>query len=157
MAFDIPRIKTLIAVAAQAQVDELELSEAGTGIRILRLAEPAWPIVPDIAVAEPLASIPSAPPAMKVQAQSEAPARPASLHTVTAFMAGTFYRSITPGGDPLVQEGAAVEPGTVLGVLESMKIMNEISCECQGVVKHILCENGQVVSAGQPLFELQEG
>ena len=78
------------------------------------------------------------------------------LDPLTAFMAGTFYRSITPGGEPLVQEGAAVAPGTVLGVLESMKIMNEISSESQGIVKRILCENAQVVSAGQPLFELQE-
>lgn len=156
MAFDIARIKSLITAAAEAQVDELELSEAGMDMRILRLADPVQPAAPGMAVAEQPARTPSVPLAMERQMQAEPPAPPLSVHTLTAFMAGTFYRSITPGGAPLVQEGATVAPGAVLGVLESMKIMNEISSESPGIVKRILCENAQVVSAGQPLFELQE-
>lgn len=156
MAFDIERIKTLIRVAAEAQVDALELSEAGMDIRILRLAEPVQTVAPGAAVTEPLAQTPGAPSAAKPQAPAAAPAPPSSVQTLTAFMAGTFYRSITPGGEPLVREGMAVAPGTVLGVLESMKIMNEISSESQGVIQRILCDDGQLVSAGQALFELQE-
>ncbi|ADU98772.1 acetyl-CoA carboxylase biotin carboxyl carrier protein [Alicycliphilus denitrificans] len=156
MAFDIARIKSLITAAAEAQVDELELSEAGMDVRILRLADSVQLSAPGTAVAGQPAQTPSAPLAVDRQVQAESAASPPPVHTLTAFMAGTFYRSITPGGEPLVQEGAAVAPGTVLGVLESMKIMNEISSESQGIVKRILCENAQVVSAGQPLFELQE-
>lgn len=157
MAFDIARIKTLISVAAEAQVDELELSEAGMDIRILRLADPVQPFASGTAVAERLQQTPGTAPAAQMQAPAEAPAPPSSLHTVAAFMAGTFYRALAPRGEPLVREGTAVAPGTVLGVLESMKIMNEISSESPGVIQRILCDDGQVVSAGQALFELQEG
>ena len=71
-------------------------------------------------------------------------------------MAGTFYRSVTPGGGALVNAGDSIDAGTVVGVLESMKIMNEIESESQGRIKRVLCDNGELVSAGQPLFEIEE-
>lgn len=156
MAFDIEKIKTLIATAAQAQVEVLELSEAGVDVRIERgvtAGAQAQPAPSEAPPAAPPAGPPPAPAAPR-PAQAQPPSSP--LHIVRADMAGTFYRAVTPGGEPLVQQGAQVEPGAVLGVLESMKMMNEIGSELRATVERVVCEDGQQVSAGQALFELKE-
>ncbi len=72
--------------------------------------------------------------------------------TVTAPMVGTFYAAPTPKEPPYVQVGDEVRPGDVLGIVEAMKIMNEIECEIQGRVLQILAESGQSVEYGQPLM-----
>ncbi|WP_159913999.1 biotin/lipoyl-containing protein [Pantoea sp. 18069] len=152
--FDMERVTSLIAAAAQAQVDELELSEAGLDVRIVRRVDgSAAPAAPAAPVPEPVAAVSPAAPAQPgaVAAPAGAPVR-----TLKAAMAGNFYRAPTPDGAPLVEEGASVEPGTVLGILESMKIMNEIESECRARILRVLCGNGELVAAGQPLFELQE-
>lgn len=147
--FDMERVKALIAAAAQAQVDELELSEAGLQVHIVRLVDgPSAPAAP-----LPVSGAAVAP---AVLAPAGAAVADAPLRTLRAAMAGNFYRAPTPGGAPLVEEGASVEPGTVLGILESMKIMNEIESECRARIVRVLCGDGELVAAGQPLFELQE-
>ncbi|MEG0225300.1 MAG: biotin/lipoyl-containing protein [Comamonas sp.] len=149
--FDMERVQSLIAAAAQAQVDELELSEAGLDVRIVRRVDgSAAPAAP---APEPLVS---ASPAAAAQSAAAAAPAPAAVRTLKAAMAGNFYRALTPDAPPLVEEGASVEPGAVLGVLESMKIMNEIESECRARLVRVLCGNGELVAAGQPLFELQE-
>ncbi|MDR2335473.1 acetyl-CoA carboxylase biotin carboxyl carrier protein [Diaphorobacter ruginosibacter] len=152
MSFDIEKIKSLIAVAAEAQLDELELSQNGVDVRIQRFADGA-----DVPVAAVQTS------SVVQQASTASPstvAAPAqasiALQILKAPMAGTFYRSVTPGGGALVNAGDSIDAGTVVGVLESMKIMNEIESETQGRVKRVLCDNGELVSAGQPLFEIEE-
>lgn len=146
--FDMERVTSLIAAAAQARVDELELSEAGLDVRIVRRVDGAAP-------AAAAAPAPVAAPTAALPAVAATPAA-APLRTLKAAMAGNFYRALTPDGAPLVEEGASVEPGTVLGILESMKIMNEIESECRARIQRVLCGNGELVAAGQPLFELQE-
>ena len=156
MSFDIEKIKSLIAVAAVAQVDELELSQNGVDVRIQRFADGA-----DVAdlVKVPVTAVPTSPVAKQTPVLS-AVAMPAqanvALQILKAPMAGTFYRSVTPGGGALVNAGDSIDAGTVVGVLESMKIMNEIESETQGRIKRVLCDNGELVSAGQPLFEIEE-
>ena len=156
MSFDIEKIKSLIAVAAEAQVDELELSQNGVDVRIQRFADGA-----DVAdlVKVPVAAVPTSPVVQQTPVLS-AVAMPAqasvALQILKAPMAGTFYRSVTPGGGALVNEGDSIDAGTIVGVLESMKIMNEIESETQGRIKRVLCDNGELVSAGQPLFEIEE-
>ena len=156
MAFDIENIKSLITVAAQAQVDELEFSHNGVDVRIQRCAGPVGDFLPlhePVAVAAQPALVHTDAPAGAgaVSAAAELP-----LHMVKAAMAGTFYRCVTPGGQVLVNEGDSVDVGTVLGVLESMKMMNEIESEHRGRIRRILCSDGELVSTGQPLFELEE-
>ena len=156
MSFDIEKIESLIAVAAEAQVDELELSQNGVDVRIQRFAD-----VVDAADLEkvPVAAVQTLPVVQQAPAPS-AVAMPAqasvALQILKAPMAGTFYRSVTPGGGALVNAGDSIDAGTVVGVLESMKIMNEIESEAQGRIKRVLCDNGELVSAGQPLFEIEE-
>ena len=67
-------------------------------------------------------------------------------------MVGTFYRAATPGAKPLVDVGSTVKKGDPLCIIEAMKIMNEIEADVSGKVVRILCENGQAVEFGQPLF-----
>lgn len=148
---DMERVLSLIAAAAQAQVDELELSEAGLNVRILRRADGSAAL----AAPEPVPLVSASAAAAEQPAAAPAPAA-VPLRTVRAAMAGNFYRALTPDAAPLVEEGASVEPGAVLGVLESMKIMNEIESECRARLLRVLCGNGEFVAAGQPLFELQE-
>lgn len=153
MSFDIEKIKSLIAVAAQAQVDELELSQNGVDVRIQRFADVADVENVPVAVVPtlPVVQQTPVPSAVAVPAQANV-----ALQILKAPMAGTFYRSVTPGASALVNEGDSIDAGTVVGVLESMKIMNEIESEAQGRIKRVLCDNGELVSAGQPLFEIEE-
>ena len=153
MSFDNEKIKLLIAVAAQAQVDELELSQNGVDVRIQRVADGTDVANVPVAVVPtlPVVQQTSVPSAVAIPAQTSV-----ALQILKAPMAGTFYRSVTPGGGALVNAGDNIDAGTVVGVLESMKIMNEIESEAQGRIKRVLCDNGELVSAGQPLFEIEE-
>jgi acetyl-CoA carboxylase biotin carboxyl carrier protein len=75
-------------------------------------------------------------------------------HLVTAPMIGTFYSCPAPGEAPFVQVGDAVEVGQVIGIIEAMKIMNEIIADRSGIVTEILVENAQAVEYGSPLIRL---
>lgn len=74
---------------------------------------------------------------------------------VKAPLVGTFYNASSPDADPFVSVGDTVKKGQILGIIEAMKLMNEIECECDGVVESILAESGQMVEYGQPLFVIK--
>jgi acetyl-CoA carboxylase biotin carboxyl carrier protein len=67
-------------------------------------------------------------------------------------MVGTFYRSASPGAKPFVEVGDTVKEGDTICIIEAMKILNEIEVDKSGTVSKVLCENGQAVEYGQPLF-----
>lgn len=71
---------------------------------------------------------------------------------VKSPLVGTFYAASSPDKDPFVKKGDLVKKGQVLGIVEAMKLMNEIECEYDGVVVDILVQNGELVEYGQPLF-----
>jgi biotin carboxyl carrier protein len=73
-------------------------------------------------------------------------------HTITAQMVGTFYLTPAPGKPPLVQEGDIIEKGQVIGIIEAMKVMNELEAEIGGRVIRILVKNQEPVEYGQPLM-----
>lgn len=75
-----------------------------------------------------------------------------SGNVVKSPLVGTFYSAPAPDADNYVKVGDTVSKGQTLGIVEAMKLMNEIECEYDGVVKEILIENGAVVEYGQPLF-----
>lgn len=90
-----------------------------------------------------------------VQATVSQPAPATSTdHVVTSPMIGTYYASPSPGEPPFVQEGDAIEAGQVIGIIEAMKIMNEIVAEYDGTIAKILVRNAQAVEYGQPLFHI---
>lgn len=75
-------------------------------------------------------------------------------HMIKAPLVGMFYNSSSPDEEPFVKAGDAVKKGQVIGIIEAMKLMNEITCDIDGVVTEVLVENGQVVEYGQPLFTI---
>ena len=74
---------------------------------------------------------------------------------VTSPLVGTFYASSSPDADAFVKVGDTVKKGQVLGIIEAMKLMNEIESEFDGVVEAVLVKNEEVVEYGQPLFRIR--
>ena len=151
---DLRKLKTLIDLVSESNVSELEITEAEGKVRIVKSAgvAVAAPVVMSapVAVAAPVAAAPAAAPA-----EAPAPAPAAAGHTVKSPMVGTFYRSSSPGAAPFVQIGSVVKEGDTLCIVEAMKILNEIESDKAGTVTQILCENGQAVEYGQPLFIIE--
>ena len=149
---DLRKLKTLIDLVSESNVSELEITEAEGKVRIVKsagvaLVAPAAPAALAPVMAAPAVAAPAASP------ESAAPAAPvAAGHTVKSPMVGTFYRSSSPGAAPFVQIGSVVKEGDTLCIVEAMKILNEIESDKAGTVTQILCENGQAVEYGQPLF-----
>lgn len=80
---------------------------------------------------------------------------PANVKRVTAPVVGVYYSASSPGAEPFVSVGSRVVPGQVLCILEAMKLMNEITSECAGVISRVFPENGQLVSLGDDLFWIE--
>ena len=153
---DLRKLKTLIDLVSESNVSELEITEAEGKVRIVKSSGVAM-AAPVMMAAPVVAAAPQAPavtPAEAASAAAEAPAV-ASGHTVKSPMVGTFYRSSSPGAAPFVQIGSIVKEGDTLCIVEAMKILNEIESDKAGTVTQILCENGQAVEYGQPLFIIE--
>ncbi len=151
---DLRKLKTLIDLVSESNVSELEITEAEGKVRIVKgggsivqhYAQAVQPM-PAAPVAAPLAAADAAPVAVAASAETG--------HTVKSPMVGTFYRSASPGGKSFVEVGDAVKEGETLCIIEAMKILNEIESDRTGTVRRILCDNGQAVEYGQPLFIIE--
>ena len=146
---DLRKLKTLIDLVSESNISELEITEAEGKVRIVKADPRAVPqtYLPAQAMPEPVAA-PAAP--LAVVAAAEEPAL--TGHVIKSPMVGTFYRASSPGGKPLVDLGSEVKEGEAVCIIEAMKIMNEIEADKTGKVTRVLCENGQAVEFGQPLF-----
>lgn len=148
---DLRKLKTLIDLVSESNISELEITEAEGKVRIVKggvaMMMPVAPPPPS-ATATMAASAASAP---AVAAEPAAPAEPAG-RVIKSPMVGTFYRSASPGSKAFVEVGSAIKEGEPVCIIEAMKIMNEIEADVSGKVLQILCENGQAVEFGQPLF-----
>lgn len=102
---------------------------------------------------------PAPAPAQAAPTHGEAPQAPAAPKEdnsvyITSPMVGTFYTAASPDSAPFVQAGDAVQPDSVVCIIEAMKIMNEIQSEQKGTIAEVLVENGQPVEFGQKLYRL---
>ncbi len=94
-------------------------------------------------------------------AQASVPAAPSDQEEeltgqiVKSPLVGTFYASASPDADPFVQIGDTVKKGQVLGIIEAMKLMNEIESDYSGTVRKILVNNGDLIEFDQPLFVIE--
>ncbi len=149
---DLRKLKTLIDLVSESNISELEITEADGKVRIVK-ADPA--IVAHTHFApSPVLSAPAAPAAALAPAAE--PVVPVEQgHAVKSPMVGTFYRSANPGAKAFVEVGDAIKAGDPICIIEAMKIMNEIEADKSGTVQRILCENGQAVEFGQPLFIIE--
>ena len=145
---DLRKLKTLIDLVAESGISELEVTEENDKVRIVNKVQ-------TVAVAAPVAAPVAVAAAPATPATSEAaPAAEPVVQgtTVTSPMVGTFYRAPNPGAEPFVKVGDHVEAGQTLGIIEAMKLLNEIEAETSGTIKEICVENAQPVEFGQPLF-----
>ncbi len=154
---DLRKLKTLIDLVSDSNISELEITEAEGKVRIVKgpvggVAVPAYPSAPaGTAAPAPMANLA---PVAAAAAAAEAPA-PAEGKVIKSPMVGTFYRSASPGAKSFADVGDTVKLGEPVCIIEAMKIMNEIEADCDGKVLRILCENGQAVEFGQPLFIIE--
>ena len=150
---DLRKLKTLIDLVSESNVSELEITEAEGKVRIVK-GGPAMVH----AVAAPAAPLAAAAPAPALAAAAPAPAAVPEApkgHTVKSPMVGTFYRASAPGAKSFVEVGSQIKEGETICIIEAMKILNEIEADKSGTVTAILCENGQAVEYGQPLFIIE--
>ncbi|MDG1495184.1 MAG: acetyl-CoA carboxylase biotin carboxyl carrier protein [Porticoccaceae bacterium] len=150
---DIRKVKKLIELLEESNINELEITEGEESVRISRG-------VPVQAYAAPAPAAP-APVAIAAPAPAAAAAAPAAAapdelagHIVKSPMVGTYYASPAPGSGAFVSVGSTVKVGDVLCILEAMKMMNQIEADKAGTIGAILAEDGEPIEYDQPLFTI---
>jgi acetyl-CoA carboxylase biotin carboxyl carrier protein len=147
---DLRKLKTLIDLVSESNVSELEITEAEGKVRIVKGGTGGYQAGVPMQMQMPAAAPAMAPAAAPVAA----PAAPTG-HIVKSPMVGTFYRASAPGAKSFVEVGSQVKEGDTICIIEAMKILNEIETDKTGTITEILCENGQAVEYGQPLFVIE--
>jgi len=150
----VDEIRELINLAAETGVAELEVQRGDNRVRIRRAGFPVQDVV--IGATSAAAITPGPPPAAAEpgREKAEKPNDP-TLFLVKSPIVGTFYEAPSPELPPFVRVGERVQPGKVLCIIESMKLMNEIECETSGVIESKLVMNGQPVEYGEALFAVR--
>src|SRR5580700_171317 len=163
----IEEIKELLRIFNESGVAEFELQRGDNRLRLRRAG-----LSQEYVVGAPFATAPNNATAPVPYPQAAAPvstAAPQSIATATpripevdsshvlvkSPIVGTYYDAPAPGAPAFVKVGDSVEPGQVLCIIESMKLMNEIESEMAGVIASRLCENGRPVEYGEALFAIR--
>ena len=148
----VDEIRELINLAAETGIAELEVQRGENRVRIRRAAFAA----PQEFAGAPAPATPPPPPPSEAPKDKghDQPPDP-NLTLVKSPIVGTFYESASPGVAPFVRVGERVQPGKVLCIIESMKLMNEIEAETSGIVESKLVMNGQPVEYGEALFAIR--
>lgn len=149
---DIRKVKKLIELLEQSDIDELEIKEGEESVRISRNKPPTYSFPPSQPMYAPSAPAPANAGAPVVAAAKEAPG-PIG-HVVKSPMVGTFYRSPAPGSAPFVEVGQSVSVGDVLCIVEAMKMMNQIEADRSGTIGAILIEDGESVEFDLPMLTI---
>jgi acetyl-CoA carboxylase biotin carboxyl carrier protein len=162
---DIEDLKQLIEFLKQYQVAEFDLDRGDLKIR-LKFNSPETPpsglgdlarvLAAAPAVVARAAAVHSPEPAAAAVEPDEA-GLDSGLHIVKSPLVGTFYGSPAPGAEPFVSPGDLVAKGQVIGIVEAMKLMNEIESDAAGEIVKCLVANGQPVEYGQPLYSIRVG
>lgn len=148
---DIRKIKKLIELLEESDVEELEIKEGDDAVRISRRRQVEAYAAPAPVAAPIQASAPAAAAEPAAEARKPAEEKPQG-HLVRSPMVGTFYRSPSPTASPFIEVGQTVKAGDVLCIVEAMKMMNQIEADKSGTVAEILADNGQPVEFDQPLI-----
>jgi acetyl-CoA carboxylase biotin carboxyl carrier protein len=153
---DLRKIKKLIDILEESNLSELEIREGEESVRLSRLPKGAFHPAPAQAPVthvhvEPARGAASAGAAENVTAVSTGKELPPG-HVVRSPMVGTFYASANPEAPPFVKVGQQVKVGDTLGIIEAMKMFNQIEADAAGTVVAILGSSGQPVEFDEPLF-----
>ena len=153
---DLNEIKKLIKVFENSDVTELSIKEGELRIRLSKngfsnssnFVQQSMPFQNPIVNKEENTS-------SEVKLESPKP-KEDNHHIIKSPIVGTFYRAPGPDADPYIQIGDSVTEGSVLCIVEAMKLMNEIECDVNGKVVQVLVENGTPVEFNQPLFKIEK-
>lgn len=155
----IESVRALIEMMNDGGISELDVSAGDVNIRLRSQASSMAAAMPVFQMQQsmPPQSMPQY--GMPYPSAPDAAATPAAEkeiegHLVTSPMIGTFYSASAPGEPPFVKVGDEVDSGQQIGIIEAMKIMNEITADKSGVVVEVLVENAQAVEYGTPLVRI---
>jgi len=146
---DLRKIKKLIEMLQESDLNEIEVKEGEESVRINRKKEVNInPAASQVSISAPAPQQSVSPPAIEEEPTHE-------LAKITSPMVGTFYRSPAPGKPAFVEIGQKVKAGDVVCIVEAMKMMNQVKSEVDGVVREIHIEDGQPVEFDQPLISIE--
>ncbi|MCO4745987.1 MAG: acetyl-CoA carboxylase biotin carboxyl carrier protein [Proteobacteria bacterium] len=145
---DLERIEALLTLLAEHDVSEFKYKDDSHSLQLRLGAVPVAPVMAAAPMAPMAAAAAGAPAAAAAGGEAGLPA-------IESPMVGTFYRAPTPDAAPFVKVGDTVSAGSVVCIVEAMKLMNEIEAEVSGTIVEVLVENAQPVQFGQPLFTIQ--
>jgi acetyl-CoA carboxylase biotin carboxyl carrier protein len=149
---DLNLVKKLVKIATSSDISGLEIEENGFRVKIDKEVKTIH-----AAVSQPQFVAPTMPAnnntVQETTEENKAPAE--NIHEIKSPIVGTLYRAPAPDADPYIQIGDNVSVGSVLCIVEAMKLMNEIESDVSGKVIKILVENGKPVEYNQPLFLIQ--
>lgn len=152
---DIRKVKKLIELLESSDVAEIEIKEGEESVRISRASKVAP--APIQYHSAPVAMAPAAPAAVAAPAAAAEPAETSKKirgNVLKSPMVGTFYRAPSPSSPPFVEVGQHVKVGDVIGIIEAMKMMNQIEADHAGVVEAILVQDGEPVEFDQALVTI---
>lgn len=151
---DIRKVKKLIELLEESDIEEIEIKEGEESVRISRRRANT---TPTFAPPAPVIITTQASPASTSGASdiSSEASNKGNEHCVKSPMVGTFFRSPSIGAAPFVQVGQSVREGDIIGIIEAMKMMNQIQSDQDGVIKTILAEDSKSVEFDQTLITLE--
>lgn len=160
--FGLSAVRELLRLIGQSDVTEILIERGDTKLHVKRgpaVAPPQpyalAPMLQQPMAPMPLPSVPIQPMFTPAPSPDGPPVEMPAGHTITAPMVGTYYAAASPKDAPFVQEGDEVRAGDSIGIIEAMKMMNEIETDVAGRVARILVKNGQPVEYGQPLMVIE--
>jgi acetyl-CoA carboxylase biotin carboxyl carrier protein len=163
MKTDLNYIKKLIKIIESGNISEIEIEEEGTRLKVVKSHRtenslPHYIPTPQPVIPVQQTQITANTSESTSSQEAEQPAASATskeLIEIRSPIVGTFYRAPSPNADPYVQVGQTVSKGTVLCIIEAMKLMNEIESEYDGKIVKIMVENGQPVEYNQVIFLIE--
>jgi acetyl-CoA carboxylase biotin carboxyl carrier protein len=144
-------VREILRIIDESDLDELRIDTPGLSLHVRRRG--AAGVAPETPSAAPAAAPAAAPRPAPASAANGSPSQNGAA--IEAPMLGTFYRAEAPGQPPFVDVGDSVEPGTVVCLIEVMKLMNHVQAGMAGTVVEVLASNAELVEFGQPLFRIE--
>lgn len=151
---DIRKVKKLIELLEESQIDELEIKEGEESVRISRNSGTVITQPFNYAAAPPAGAPAAAPATTTAAADPAEPAKALAGHVVNSPMVGTFYQSPSPDSPAFVKVGQQVNAGDTLCIVEAMKMMNQIKAEKSGTIGEILVSDGEPLEFDQPIMTI---
>ncbi|MGA2510606.1 MAG: acetyl-CoA carboxylase biotin carboxyl carrier protein [Candidatus Acidiferrales bacterium] len=155
---DLAEVERLLGFMEKHGLEEFEYEHAGVRIRLKKASARPAGTYQQAPVSETLAHPPqshAASPPAHAGGREHGAGAASDLHIIKSPIVGTFYAAPSPGADPFVTEGARVEQGQVLCIIEAMKLMNEIESDVAGELARVFVENGHPVEYGEALFGIR--